>query len=79
MDNKNLRIIIDVDHKVTENDLNLHYTLADTIEARGMGENYFEINVELDSIAGKVEEVESILQSLGFSSTYKIIIGDLEN
>ncbi|MCC5939265.1 MAG: hypothetical protein JJU34_18440 [Lunatimonas sp.] len=57
MDYKNLRILIDVGHKVNENDLNLRYTLADTIEARGigdvwdegMGENYIEINVELDS------------------------------
>ena len=83
---KNLKITISLDESFEQSDLRLRHTLVDTIEDRGigdvwdegMGEDYMEINVELDPDENKIEEVNSILESLGVLKQSKLLIEDLE-
>ncbi|PTB96641.1 hypothetical protein C9994_06500 [Marivirga lumbricoides] len=86
MENKNLRIRINLDRSFHADDLKLRYTLVDTIEDRGigevweegMGDGYLELNVELDYSEEKVQEINSILASLGLKESTELFLEELE-
>lgn len=86
MENKNLRVKIALDRPYNDDDLQLRYTLVDTIEERGigevwdegMGDSYMEINIELEPTEEKQEQIKSILQSLGLLKSSEIFLEDLE-
>ncbi|MEM0941282.1 MAG: hypothetical protein AAGI25_16065 [Bacteroidota bacterium] len=77
---------IELDRPYNEDDLQLRYTLVDTIEEReigevwdeGMGDSYMEINVELEPTEEKQKQIKSILQSLGLFKSSEIFLEDLE-
>lgn len=87
MSKKNLKIIIDLEHNVNQYDLNLRNTISDTLEDRGIGEvwdegsgeNFLEINMELEGTGNIRKEVESILKSFGIQDASQIIIEDFDD
>lgn len=81
MEQKVINIKIKVDKSdTTKNALNLRYIVSDTIEERqlgevidesiGLDENDIEISALIMPDLGTVEEIKSVLDSLGLSNQY---------
>lgn len=81
-----LTIHIKLDERFSDTNLQIRYTLVDTLEARGIGEVYDEgmgedfMEVTLDVVRSeKIEaEIKSILQSLGLLEISELIYRDGE-
>lgn len=81
-----LTIRVKLDERFSDTNLQLRYTLVDTLEERGIGEVYDEgmgediMEVTLDVVRSekKEEEIKSILQSLGLLGSSELIYNEKE-
>jgi hypothetical protein len=81
-----LTIRIKLDERFSDTNLQIRYSLADTLEERGIGEVYDEgmgedfMEVSLDVVKSEKEEreIKSILQSLGLLAGSELIYNESE-
>jgi hypothetical protein len=79
-----LTIRIVLESPLSDIDLKLRHTLADTLEDRGIGEvvdegscqNYMEIALSIDPSEHKESSVRSLLQSLGLFNKVELFYGE---
>lgn len=81
-----LTIRVKLDERFSDTNLQIRYTLVDTLEERGIGEVYDEgmgedfMEVSLDVVRSEKTEAEikSILQSLGLLANSELIYSEIE-
>ena len=83
---QSLTIRVKLDERFLDTNLQIRYTLVDTLEERGIGEVYDEgmgedfMEVSLDVVRSEKTEAEikSILQSLGLLANSELIYSEIE-
>lgn len=84
---RELTILTKLSESFSNANLNLRHTLVDTLEERGigevvyegMGEDFMEVTLEIDSWRAKEDEIRSILKSLGILETSELRYRELED